>query len=221
MPYQELDLGAAGYVLMYRLRFHQRRSGKTFGALSAAMDDLGRPLSAQRIGQVLNGKRRLSTDELTALATTLGVPASSLVLDTASPSGSALAAEVKELTDEALDADLRQLVLERDGYETQLYQSFNSDWRANGVEEPATILARLEAHSIRIEVLEVEADRRARERRIAEIQVIIADQERADRHIDELTLSGALGDKPGDKPYEVAKRRQTAREKKEASDGKR
>ncbi len=218
MAYQELELGAAGHVLMYRLRYQQRSRRKSLAELSKTMSDLGHPLSPQRIGQVMNGVRRLATDDLTALATALGVPASSLVLDRSPGADTALGSEVRAASSSDLDARIAQATLERDGSETQLYQAL-SGHEAYGVDEPEAILSRLESLSIRIELLLGERDRRDSEERVA---ATIAAVDAENEATDAIVLSGALGDKPGEPGYESHKARAEKRAtRKKAADGER
>lgn len=81
MPYERKQISAAGNVARYRLRFEQQEGGRSLQWVSRKTKELGYPISAGRIGECLNGMRRISTDEMTALATALGIPASSLILD--------------------------------------------------------------------------------------------------------------------------------------------
>ena len=110
MPYESRDLGAAGHVLRYRLRFHQRTKSKSFTVLARVVKELGHPMSAARIGEAFNGYRRIATDELTALATALEVPAGDLVL-IASPSADVALTE--QIADEkTIDLRVRLAQLE-------------------------------------------------------------------------------------------------------------
>lgn len=151
----DLMLGAAAHIARYRLRYYQQISRTGMGQLSERMRELGHPLSPQRVGQALNGFRRIPTDDLTAMATALGVPASRIVLDTAP----ALDHSVATKFTSELHAQLAQARLERDGLESRFRWSEGP--RGHEISTLGKVLAALEERSIRIEVLTIEIERRS------------------------------------------------------------
>jgi hypothetical protein len=163
VPYESKELGAAGHVLRYRLRFHQRTTNKSFTTLARIVRELGHPMSAARIGEAFNGYRRVATDELTALATALEVPSGSLTLDQSPAANTALVEEIAEL--ETNDLRLRsaradfavgplEALLDRGALLGQ------RERRDADVPDPEETLRRLESILIEIELLDAEKRRR-------------------------------------------------------------
>ncbi|MBC7596084.1 MAG: hypothetical protein H7288_19530 [Kineosporiaceae bacterium] len=163
MPYETKELGAAGNVLRYRLRYHQRTRSRSFTALARTMRELGHPMTAARIGEAFNGYRRIATDELTALATALEVPAGSLVL-AASPSVDVLLVErIGSETSHDLRVRLARVEFSIADLEAGLERGVvlsHRERRDSGVPAPEESLAHLESACIEVELIESELRRR-------------------------------------------------------------
>jgi hypothetical protein len=120
-------------------------------------------MSAARIGEALNGYRRIATDELTALATALGVPASRLILDASPAADSAMLDRIADMDMNDLGVRKAQLGFSLAPLESALERSAllsKRERRESEIEEPDAILARIEAACVEIELLEAELTRR-------------------------------------------------------------
>ena len=166
MPYESKELGAAGHVLRYRLRFYQRDRAKSLTALSRTMKELGHAMTAARIGEAFNGYRRISTDELTALATALGVPAGKLVLGISPANDTSMVDQIAALELRELQVRFRRAEFAIGDIEKELDNTFLLSRRERqiaGVPEPVDILKRLEEKAIEIELFNAECERRVGE----------------------------------------------------------
>lgn len=163
MPYETKQLGAAGHVLRYRLRYHLRIGNKSFTVLARAIKELGHPMSAARIGEAFNGYRRISTDELTALATALGVSAGALVLAKSPSSNTSLVDQIADEETDDLRARQAKLDFSISPLESELERALSLGRRERqqvGLDDPADILTRLEAKAAEAELLSAELERR-------------------------------------------------------------
>lgn len=163
MPYESKTLGAGGHVVRYRLRFLQRTTNTSLTSIARAMRELNYPMSAARIGEAFNGYRRISLDELLALATALGVSVGELFLGESPAADTAAVDKIAVLDTSDLKVRWARTGFEIADVEQELDAAHALTRRERhdaGTAEPPEIQKRLEAKAIELVLLDAEIERR-------------------------------------------------------------
>jgi transcriptional regulator with XRE-family HTH domain len=164
LVYYEVPLGAAGDVLRYRLLFRRASVHRRFSGLSRELAALGHRISPAALSHIEQGYRRVSIEEVVALASALGVEPGTLLL-TSSPVADAVEmatlAETPVTELEAMAGELREREDDLDTlFKQSLLRTPLEKRKRLGYREPDDLLIEYEAVRVQRERVEVSIGRR-------------------------------------------------------------